>query len=104
MSTEVRFGRSVAWMAVGSWVEQGCNILFFVLLARILGAEAFGLVAMATAFVIFAESLVRESVSEYLIAARTPAPGHFSAAFWMSQVLARSWARLCTVSVVTISS
>ena len=83
MSTEVRFGRSVAWMAVGSWVEQGCNILFFVLLARILGAEAFGLVAMATAFVIFAESLVRESVSEYLIAARTPAPGHFSAAFWM---------------------
>ena len=83
MSVEKSFARAVAWMAAGSWIEQGFNIAFFVLLARLLGAEAFGLVAMATAFVIFAESLVRETLSEGLIADKNPEPGQFSAAFWL---------------------
>lgn len=83
MSIENRFGKSVAWMAAGSWVEQGFNMLFFVALARLLGAEAFGIIAMAAAFVVFAEALVRESLSEFLIAEKDPAPGHFTAAFWL---------------------
>jgi len=83
MSVERSFAKAVAWMAAGSWIEQGCNMLFFILLARLLGAEAFGLAAMAVAFVIFAESLVRESLSEGLISEDAPDPGFFSAIFWM---------------------
>ncbi len=73
----------MAWMAFGNWTEQIVNLAVFTILARLLGAEAFGLVAMAIAFVILCEFLVRESVSEYLIAAHAPGPGDLNAVFWL---------------------
>lgn len=83
MSIKRQFGKSVAWMAAGNWIEQAINFSVFVLLARLLGAEAFGFLAMAAAFVILCEVLVRESLTEYLISGETPRPGHMNAAFWM---------------------
>lgn len=83
MSIQRQFGRNVAWMAAGNWIEQAFNFGIFVLLARLLGAEAFGLLAMAAAFVILCEVLVRESLTEYLVSSETPRPGHLNGAFWM---------------------
>lgn len=76
------FGRGVAWMAIGNWTEQAINLVIFILMARLLGAEAFGLLAMAAAFVILCEFLVRESLSDYLIAAEDPSPHDFDTVFW----------------------
>ena len=87
MSVSRQFSSGVAWMALGNWAEQAINFAVFVILARLLGAETFGLLAMASAFVILSEFLVRESLSEYLIATPTPTPGHFNAAFWSLLVL-----------------
>ena len=72
----------MAWMAMGNWLEQAFNFLIFVLLARLLGAEIFGYVAMAAAVVILCEFLVRESLTEYLISAETENQGHTDAVFW----------------------
>ena len=83
MSVERQFTKGVAWMAAGNWTEQAVNFVLFVLLARLLGAEVFGLAAMAAAFVLLSEFLVRESLSEILIAKDAPEPGHFNAAFWL---------------------
>lgn len=83
MSIERKFGGGVAWMAAGNWIEQGINFAVFVLLARILGAEIFGLLAMAAAFVLLSEFLVRESLSDFLIARATPDKAHFDATFWL---------------------
>ncbi len=77
------FGLNVAWMAAGNWVEQAISFAVFVALARILGAEAFGYAAMAASFVILAEFLVRETLTEWLIAEPDPEPGHYDALFWM---------------------
>ncbi len=74
-------------MAAGNWIEQATNFAVFVLLARILGAEAYGLLAMAAAFLLFSEALVRESFSDFLIAVRDPTPGHFNASFWVLAAL-----------------
>ncbi len=82
MSIKRQFGSSVAWMAAGNWIEQALNFSVFILLARLLGAEAFGFLAMAAAIVILAEFLVRESLTEYLITAEQPSAGHHNAAFW----------------------
>ncbi len=71
MAAKSGFGRGVAWMAIGNWTEQAINLVIFILMARLLGAEAFGLLAMAAAFVILCEFLVRESLSDYLIAAES---------------------------------
>ena len=78
MTIEKQFSKGVAWMAVGNWVEQAVNLAVFVALARLLGAEDFGLVAMAVTFVILAEALVRETVSEVLIAEKALSDAHFT--------------------------
>ena len=82
MSVSRQFSTGVAWMALGNWAEQAINFVVFVILARLLGAENFGLLAMASALVILSEFLVRESLSEFLIATAAPTIGHFNAAFW----------------------
>ena len=76
------FGANVAWMAGGNWGEHVISFLIYVALARILGAETFGLVAMASALVILAEAMVRETLTEWLIAEKEPEPGHYDALFW----------------------
>ncbi|NDV99595.1 oligosaccharide flippase family protein [Salipiger sp. PrR002] len=83
MSTERQFSQGVAWMAIGGWTEQAFNFAIFVVLARILGAEAFGLLAMAAAFVVLSEFLVRDTLSEYIIADDAPDPDDLNAVFWM---------------------
>lgn len=87
MSIARQFSAGVAWMAAGNWAEQAINFAIFVVLARLLGADAFGLLAMAAAFVVFSEFLVRESLSEVLIAAEAPPPSLFDATFWALLVL-----------------
>lgn len=87
MTIARKFSTSVAWMAAGNWTEQAVNFAVFVTLARLIGAEAYGLLAMASVFIVLSESLVRESLSEYLIAAADPAPEDFNAAFWLLAAL-----------------
>ena len=68
--------------------EQAINFAVFVVLARILGAEAFGLAMMAIVFIIFAEHLVMQTVSESLIQLRELEDGHLDTAFWTLLALA----------------
>ncbi len=97
MSIERKFGQGVAWMAAGNWVEQAINFAVFVLLARILGAETFGLLAMAAAFVLLSEFLVRESFSDFLISYANPDDDHYNTTFW---VLAGLGSLLCLLLVL----
>ena len=83
MSIEKQFSKGVAWMAVGNWVEQAVNLAVFVALARLLGAEEFGHVAMAVTFIILAEALVRETISEVLIADEDLTAERTNAVFWL---------------------
>lgn len=82
-----KFGAGVAWMAFGNWTEQAVNFVVFILLARLLDADAFGMLAMASVIVVLAEFLVRESLTEYLIAAGAPEDADFNAVFWLLLVL-----------------
>lgn len=93
----------MAWMAFGNWTEQIVNFAVFTILARLLGAEAFGLVAMAVAFVILCEFLVRESVSEYLIAAHDPGPADLNAVFWLLVALGAGLSAVLAAVAVPIA-
>lgn len=84
MSVGHKFIRGVAWMAAGGWTEQAINFVVFVTMAKILGPERYGLLSMAAVFIVLAEALVRESVSEYLIAAHDPSPEDYNATFWLT--------------------
>lgn len=101
MSSSSSLGRGIAWIAIGNWSEQAINLVIFILMARILGAEAFGLLAMASAFVILCEFLVRESLSDYLIAAINPSRSDFDTVFW---TLAAFGTTLCLILVLMSGS
>lgn len=84
MSVGAKFIRGVAWMAAGGWTEQAIKFAVFAILANILGPELYGLMAMAAVFSVAAEQLVRESVSEYLIAEHEPSEADYNATFWLT--------------------
>lgn len=87
MSVGQRFIRGVGWMLAGGWTEQAINFAVFVTMAKLLGPELYGLLSMAAVFIVLAEALVRESVSEYLIAAHDPAAEDYNATFWLTAAL-----------------
>jgi O-antigen/teichoic acid export membrane protein len=69
-------------MFAAGLVEQTINFAVFVVLARVLGAEVFGLAMMAIVFILFAEYIVMQTVSEGLIQIRELDQGHLDAVFW----------------------
>jgi PST family polysaccharide transporter len=94
MSVGHRFIRGVGWMLAGGWTEQAINFAVFVTMAKLLGPELYGLLSMAAVFIVLAEALVRESVSEYLIAAPDPAAEDYNATFWLTAALGLALALL----------
>ena len=87
MNVRRQFANAVAWMAFGNWTEQAINFAVFVILARLLGAESFGLLSMAGVFVVVSETLVRETVSEILISDRDPDKAYLDTTFWLLAAL-----------------
>ena len=83
MTLDRKIGSSLAWMSAGSWIEQAVNFAVFAILARLLGVEAFGLLAMAAAFVLVSEFLVRESISEVLLTSDDPSDDRLNSVFWL---------------------
>ncbi|NOD99496.1 oligosaccharide flippase family protein [Ruegeria sp. HKCCD6228] len=74
-------------MSAGIWVEQAFNFIIFAILARILGVEAFGLLAMVAAFVLFSEFLVRETISDILLTHEALSPERLNSVFWLLALL-----------------
>jgi O-antigen/teichoic acid export membrane protein len=97
MSIRRRLVVGVAWMFAGNWTEQAANFLVFIVLARMLGAEAFGLAAMAIVFVLLGEFLVRETLTETIIQLKQVEDGHLDAVFWLLGLLS-----VCIVGLTII--
>ncbi len=56
-----------AWSGASSWIEQALNLTIFIVIARIIGTEQFGLAGMAMAFLLLSEVLIRETLTEQII-------------------------------------
>jgi O-antigen/teichoic acid export membrane protein len=72
-----------SWTSLEAWVEQILNLIIFVVIARLIGTEAFGLASMALAFVLFAEVFVRDTLTEGIIERHSIEEGHLEATFFM---------------------
>lgn len=83
MPIKKRLFTGISWMFAGNWSEQIVNFLVFIILARILGAEAFGLATMAMVFIVFAEFLVRQTLTETIIQQKNLEDGHLDAIFYL---------------------
>jgi O-antigen/teichoic acid export membrane protein len=77
-----RVTRGVIWATAGAWSREAAGLAVFLILARLLGPEAYGLVAMATVVIAVAQLLVDDVIQEPLIQRQDLEPGHLDAAFW----------------------
>ena len=76
------FTISAAWSAAGSWIEQGVAAVNFLVIARLVGVENFGIAAMAFAFLFLGEFLVRDTLTEAIVERRSLEEGRLEATFF----------------------
>jgi O-antigen/teichoic acid export membrane protein len=83
-----RLAGSVAWAAAGNWSCQIVSFLVYMLLARRLGPEAYGLVGMTSVVTALAYTVVFDGIASYIVRAPEIEPGHIDAVFWLQAAAA----------------
>ncbi|HUN51923.1 MAG TPA: lipopolysaccharide biosynthesis protein [Candidatus Sulfotelmatobacter sp.] len=71
------------WGTVERVTTQGVSFLVVLILARLLGPSAYGLVALAATIALFGQTLLGETFSEALVQAKELEPAHASSLFWL---------------------
>ena len=75
------FTHGVAWSAAASWLEQAAAAIIFLVIAKLIGVESFGITAMAFAFLFLGEYLVRDTVTEAIVEREFLEEGRLEATF-----------------------
>jgi O-antigen/teichoic acid export membrane protein len=78
------YRKALSWSYVLTSSRTAFTLLTSLVLARILGPEAFGLVAMGLAFVAFVDLLVRQGLIPAIVQRPDLTPSHLDAAFWIT--------------------
>lgn len=81
-----RVARGLTWTFIHTWGGQGLSLVVFLVLARLLTPEDFGLVALAAVFVAFAQLIVDQGFGDALIQRPNLTRGHIDTAFWVAVV------------------
>jgi PST family polysaccharide transporter len=87
MSLKQKVIRGVIWSLIQRWGSQAITFIVFLLLARLLKPQAFGLVALATVFLNFVQLFTDQGLSSAIVQRRTLEPGHLDTAFWINIAL-----------------
>ncbi|MEA5465668.1 MOP flippase family protein [Leptothoe sp. PORK10 BA2] len=87
MSLRQKAIRGAKWSALEKWGAQLVSITIFLLLARLLGAEAFGLVALANVFMYFMQIFLDQGFAQAIIQKDELEPEHLDTAFWTSVLM-----------------
>ncbi|MGB3765848.1 MAG: lipopolysaccharide biosynthesis protein [Phormidesmis sp.] len=88
MSLRQKVIHGTLWSAIESWGAQLASTAVFLLLARLLGAEAFGLVALASVFLAFMQLFLDQGFSLAIIQRDNIETAHLDTAFWTSVLMA----------------
>lgn len=87
MNLKEKAVKGVVWSIVDKWMGQAIALVVFTLLARLLEPTDFGLVALAYAFVTFAQIFLEQGFSQALVQREDLESEHIDAAFWVSLLL-----------------
>jgi O-antigen/teichoic acid export membrane protein len=79
--------QGIAWSGVQNWGSRALTFIVFLLLARLLSPEDFGLIALASAFVALAQVFVDQGFAQAIIQRDKLEPEHLNTAFWTSLVI-----------------
>lgn len=87
MSLRQRAARGVFWSAIQNWGSGLLSMAVFLVLARLLKPEAFGLVALASAFTAFLAVFLNQGFAQAIIQRVDVQPGHLDTAFWINVLI-----------------
>lgn len=90
--------RGVLWTALQKWYSRFAQLITLVVLARVLDATSFGLVALASVFVLIIGALAELGLTTYLVQVETIGKKTASTALWSNLAVA---ALLCLVLELT---
>jgi PST family polysaccharide transporter len=89
--------KSVAWTSVGNWGGQLLSFLIYAGLARLLGPETFGVLAIAAVYLTLVQLFVTQGFGAAIIQRADLDAEHLDAVFWIELVIA------LTVCLLTIA-
>jgi O-antigen/teichoic acid export membrane protein len=95
--------KGVIWSAIQSWGRQLISSFIFFILARILGPEAFGLVASAWIFLAFIDVFLDQGFSTAIIQRHEIEDEHLNTAFWINLLIGLSLTGLSFASAGLIA-
>lgn len=87
MNLRQRAIQGTFWSAIEKWGGQLVSTAIFLLLARLLGVEAFGLVALANVFLSFMHVFLDQGFAQAIIQRDKIEPEHLDTAFWTSVLM-----------------
>ncbi|UCD97595.1 MAG: MOP flippase family protein [Chloroflexota bacterium] len=87
MNLRKKAAKGVVWSIIQKWGRAGISTISFIVLARILPPEAFGLVALATVFTAFVEIFLDNGFTAAIVQREDLEPEHLDTAFWTSVLM-----------------
>ncbi len=84
MSLKQQAAKSVVWVAVERFGQQLIQVVFFIILARLLTPEDFGLVAMIMIFFAISQSFVDSGMGQALVRLKEITDADRSTVFWFN--------------------
>jgi O-antigen/teichoic acid export membrane protein len=95
MDIKQKAAKGVFWSAMQKWGEQSISFVVFLILARLLGPEVFGLVALSSIYLAFIQTFLDQGFAEAIVQRDNLEDEHLDTAFWVS---------ICTSLLLTILS
>lgn len=92
------------WSAFESWGSKAAATVVFVVLARLLAPEDFGLVALGLVVVTLAQTLVKAGLAEAVVQRKDLTVDHVRASFWTSSLLGLTLAAIVFFAAPAIGS
>jgi O-antigen/teichoic acid export membrane protein len=105
MSRERNFFHAIKWAIVSNWGQNSINALITFVLAALLGPKEFGVVAMASVYIVFIQMILESGFNDAIIQRKDLKQIHLDSIFWlilvsslflsgMSVMLSRWWAAM----------
>ncbi len=86
MSLKEQTLTATLWSLTQRWSARFWGLIVFFILARLLGPESFGLIALASVFIDVGSIFIGEGFVKPLVQRRDLEPEHLSTAFWSNVV------------------
>ncbi len=102
--TRASVGRGVLWSAGGGAASKGAALIAFLLIARELDPDAFGLVALASLFITILSVFVEQGFPQALVQRQSIDDVHLSTAFWANVCISATLAVIIVLAAAPISA